>query len=251
MTAIIIPRKHYTQPQGRVEIDANNPLSNGVVGAWVFGATNGLRDCITGGLAINKGCDLLKVSPVGVGIMPVTAGIQVPWDMGITTEDLAVTVVEWRTGVPAGYWFLADNRATGRGYIYGNNAVMYNPAGTLTYPGYTVKTICKSEFWQEGIRTGAAIGTGLIPKKDIRFLGRYTDNDPYLDSVVSALIVHRRNLVDAEAKEIYRNPWQLFRADPVRIYSFPSGPISLSWSSLTASNITQTGARLTLGGITR
>ena len=34
-------------------------------------------------------------------------------------------------------------------------------------------------------------------------------------------------------------------------YSLPSGPISVSWSSLTASNITQTGARLTLGGITR
>ena len=247
MSVIIIPRKHLRQPQGRVEIDTNSPLSNGVVGAWVFGAANGLRDCITGGLALNKGCDLLKVSPVGVGIAPVTAGIQVPWDMGITTEDLAVTVVERRTVLPAGYWMIADNRAAGSGYIYGNTDAFFNPAGPLTSPGYAVKTICKSEFWQEGIRTAAAIGTGLVPKKDIRFFGRYTDNDPYRDSVVSALIVHRRNLVDAEAKEIYRNPWQLFRADPVRIYSLPSGPITLAINSITASNITPTTARVTLG----
>lgn len=246
MTAIIIPRRHYTQPQGRVEVDWGSPLSNGVVGAWVFNAENGLRDCITGGLAINKGCDFLKTSPVGAGITPITAGIQVPWDMGITTEDLAVTVVEWRTVYPpAGYWFLADNRSLGSGYIYGYCDMVIAPDGPLTTPGYAVKTICKSEFWQEGIRTAAAIDRGLIPKKDIRFFCRYTDNEAYQETVVSALIVHRRNLVDAEAKELYRNPWQLFRADPVRIYSLPTGAISIN--SITASNITQTGARITLG----
>lgn len=247
MSVIHIPRKHLRQPQGRMEINANNPLSNGVGGAWVFSAANGLRDCITGGLAINKGCDLLKTSPIGVGITPVTAGIQVPWDMGITTEDLAVTVVEWRTVFPDGYWMIADNRAAGSGYIYGSNAAFFTPIGTLTSPGYAVKTICKSEFWQEGIRTAAAIGTGLVPKKDIRFFGRYTDADAYRNTVVSALIVHRRNLVDGEAKEIYRNPWQLFRADPVRIYSLPSGPISLAINSITASLVTSSGARITLG----
>lgn len=57
--------------------------------------------------------------------------------------------------------------------------------------------------------------------------------------------------VSGTALQLTANPWQLFRADPVRIYSLPSGPIGISWSSLTASNITQTGARLTLGGITR
>ena len=53
------------------------------------------------------------------------------------------------------------------------------------------------------------------------------------------------------ARALSENPWQLFKSEPTRIYSFPSGPISISWSSLTASNIAQTGARLTLGGIVR
>ena len=41
------------------------------------------------------------------------------------------------------------------------------------------------------------------------------------------------------------NPWQLFRADPARIYSLPTGAISLNY--IAASSITQTGARITLG----
>lgn len=51
--------------------------------------------------------------------------------------------------------------------------------------------------------------------------------------------------VGGTALELTKDPWQLFRADPVRIYSLPSGAITLN--SLTASNITQTGARITLG----
>ena len=60
-----------------------------------------------------------------------------------------------------------------------------------------------------------------------------------------------RVLSDEEIFEVERNPWQLFRADPVRIYSLPTGPVVPSWSSLTAGNITQAGATLTLGGIVR
>lgn len=47
------------------------------------------------------------------------------------------------------------------------------------------------------------------------------------------------------AGDFSANPWQLFRADPVRIYSFPTGAISIN--SITASNIAQTGATITLG----
>ena len=47
------------------------------------------------------------------------------------------------------------------------------------------------------------------------------------------------------ADELSINPWQLFRADPIRIYSLPTGAISIN--SITASSITQTGARITLG----
>ena len=48
-----------------------------------------------------------------------------------------------------------------------------------------------------------------------------------------------------EIAELSRNPWQLFRADPIRIYSFPTGAISIN--SVTASSITASGATITLG----
>jgi len=56
-----------------------------------------------------------------------------------------------------------------------------------------------------------------------------------------------RVLADSEIFDLEKAPWQLFRADPIRIYNLPSGPISLAINSITASNITQTGARITLG----
>jgi len=54
-----------------------------------------------------------------------------------------------------------------------------------------------------------------------------------------------RAILDEELRELRRNPWQLFKQDPIRIYSLPTGAISIN--SITASNITQTGARITLG----
>ena len=58
------------------------------------------------------------------------------------------------------------------------------------------------------------------------------------------LAVFAKALGGMEAGALYENPWQLFRADPLRIYSLPSGAITLN--SLTMSNITQTTARATL-----
>ncbi|MDI3489568.1 MAG: hypothetical protein PWP11_845 [Thauera sp.] len=55
-----------------------------------------------------------------------------------------------------------------------------------------------------------------------------------------------RVLADSEIFDLEKAPWQLFRADPVRIYSFPSGPIIPTLSGLTTTNITQSGARHSL-----
>lgn len=168
-----------------------------------------------------------------------------PWDMGIVSEDLAVTVVEYRSDRPTSYWFIADNRAQGNGYIYGSKNSLYNPPGTLLTPGFFVQTFSKSEYWQNGQRVGSAIGSGLIPKKDIRFFGRFTAVDPYAKSVIHGLFVHRRNSNNEEAAELCANPWQLFKADPVRIYSLPSGPITLGTPII--SNITASGFRVSVG----
>jgi hypothetical protein len=50
----------------------------------------------------------------------------------------------------------------------------------------------------------------------------------------------------AQSLDLAANPWQLFRADPIRIYSLPPGPIIPTLSGLTTSNITSSGARHSL-----
>ena len=48
------------------------------------------------------------------------------------------------------------------------------------------------------------------------------------------------------AQDLQRNPFQILESDPIRIYSIPTST-GLSINSILASNITQTGARITLG----
>ena len=62
---------------------------------------------------------------------------------------------------------------------------------------------------------------------------------------IGLVAVFQSALSADEIAELSINPWQLFRADPIRIYSLPSGAISIN--SILASNITQMGATITLG----
>lgn len=59
-------------------------------------------------------------------------------------------------------------------------------------------------------------------------------------------IICSRALESRAAQDFHENPYQLFRVDPIRIYSFPSGPIIPALSGLTTTNITQSGARHSL-----
>lgn len=65
----------------------------------------------------------------------------------------------------------------------------------------------------------------------------------YASTVLSAIC--STPLADAHMQDLLANPWQIFRADPIRIYSLPSGALTIN--SITASNITSSGARITLG----
>ena len=74
--------------------------------------------------------------------------------------------------------------------------------------------------------------------------GAAANNRGHAGPILLCAVV-RGVLSSAEVWELSSAPWQLFRADPIRIYSLPTGAISIN--SITASNITQTGARITLG----
>jgi hypothetical protein len=211
-------RVRSVQPQSATSIDYSNPLCLGLVTAFVF--SNGFRDLVTGNVAINRGVSR-SVGPLGVGITCDTAGIQIPWDIGVPTEDVTITVIEHRVVAPPSYWMIADNRATGSGYIYGADGMIFNPWGVLTAPGYKVTSYCKSEFYQNKVKTNAAIGTAFSPRIDMRLFGRYTDADSYRSSVIYACYIHKRNISQMEHNAICDNPFQIFTPASSPIWGAP------------------------------
>ena len=91
----------------------------------------------------------------------------------------------------------------------------------------------------QGYSYNAPSRTSLGP-----LFGQNPTNTGALDHL-SLMLRWGRVCSDEEIFEVERNPWQLFRADPIRIYSLPTGAISIN--SIIASSITQAGARITLG----
>ena len=108
------------------------------------------------------------------------------------------------------------------------------------------------EFWDDGGEFGKLTlreskVTGSLNGIGAPFFLGANNAEGVFKGAVSVLLAWPRALDSEELIEYSQNPWQLFRADPIRIYNLPTGAISLSINSITASNITQTGARITLG----
>ena len=80
--------------------------------------------------------------------------------------------------------------------------------------------------------------------KTIR-LGAWSSLGWQFNGVYGSVAVIAGAITDDEAYQIVDNPWMLYEAEPATIYSLPTGAISIN--SILASNITQTGARITLG----
>lgn len=100
-----------------------------------------------------------------------------------------------------------------------------------------------SALYVNGERRGESTGAFGTENADSWYLG--SGYNGQVDAVYGLHAQWSRALSESECTDLSANPWQLFRANPVRFYSLPSGPITLN--SLTASNITSSGSRFTVG----
>lgn len=264
MSVIIIPRKHLTQPQGRV---AFHPAWEELVGAvWMpserrlFGPSFGAFPTIGAGGGV-------VTVPGPAGLMSRAANtnaVSVPSNPEFWRTDFTLVAV-FEGGLDAiffgarigsGYVFganatgvrfiefgVADRGAAfpvtaGRPHIISVNAKASSP-GDIAADGKVISSFTSGAF------SASAGNIGILGWIDGG--GDYY-RDPVLTRGVYSLTVLKRNDLGA-ALALHEAPYQIFQADPIRIYSLPSGAIS--WSSITASGITQTGATMTIGGITR
>lgn len=262
MTAIIIPRKHYTQPQGRVCIDSNNPASRDLVIAAL------------GGVDVVKGAPAITLGGVSEALPDGTArsfsGAQ--YDAYSGLDDSFTYVSEFTI---AGLWQrrgAAIQRIASMGFnsrvrgaalslsadgsvraivaIPGvGNRIVGTPISAVrtTYFSAVVHGGGKLRLNHRGVYTDEMDSAAALfdAKPEFR-VGADSAPSAFLDGSVLFAAFWLRALGDEELRSLNNNPWQLFRADPIRIYSFPSGPIIPTLSGLTTTNITQSGARHSL-----
>lgn len=270
MTAIIIPRRHITQPQGRVALA---PEWVGIIKrAYVAGQSHDLAYDFWYDTAPYE----LSPTPTGLGLnfadqqgVALTSGGGFSSIVNVAAPIFAVCLSVHTN--PGSRWLFADYNSAGQSneisfgarvdatgallrvrnasgsnlvettftnvvkpgmnsYVFGHTP---NSLGYIANGGGVYKSAV-SAAGSRGPGVSARFGSG----------GDFT-GQRFIGSI-GLFAVGSVDLPVAQALDLAANPWQLFRADPIRIYSFPSGPIIPSLSALTTSNITSSGARHSL-----
>ena len=272
MTAIIIPRRHYTQPQGRVGVDAANHAGANALTAMTFQGS--VYDAAAGSLVPYDGQPVYGAGATGYGLLA-TGGYRLKLPINpiylqkqevtyyavlqstgggnngqVFTRHMGSITASVSIGVHRGSsngWGIAVNGTTSDLYAY---PLANIGAAAVSAPATLVLTVGGgvARLYVNGQLAGSGNYGGDID---------YSRTDEGLSifstgTIVSAFrgLLYSAGVIDGvmspeSAEDFSENPWQLFRADPIRIYSLPTGAISIN--SITASNIAQTGARITLG----
>ena len=270
MTAIIIPRKHLRQPQGRVEINWSHPFSEGLIFAF---DPAGWRNAVTGVVMTAVGgasrfpgptgqrrrtlasadvltCPIPRVESTSplytyaratalasnttrkrlLRLSNATNGTIVSFDYGDGSANRAIVGIQTASGFPG----LGTDSAP----VIGDQDVYFGHDGTASSNGLTIVV--------DGVAGTTNLGTqaARLAHVDTLHLGNNASSFPW-NGYIESVFVWTLPVPTDERASLRENPWQLFRADPIRTYSFPTGAISIN--SILASNITQTGARITLG----
>ena len=254
MSVIIIPRKHLQQPQGRVAAapdwaDGLLVLQRGqdlVVGtATVSGAPS--DEPAAQGLGWRGGAGKWFSAPAQY---KPSAGkpfsVVIELESRETVSNGNPAIFSFGNSTDSGSPALLINASAFhvlRAYWAGNYQISVLGGITSRLRMRVVFTYDGSvgRLYLDGAEIGSAVGWGGGEANNWYFGAGF---QAPLNAVYFAHAQWSRALHPAEVEEVSRNPWQLFRADPLRIYSFPAGAITLN--SLTMSAITQTTARATL-----
>lgn len=255
MSVIIIPRKHLTQPQGRFALDLSGPFSGGLGFAETpTGESGGFARVGTVGNVINgglvgyglNGSTYLRNSASPVRNYPLTFMALVRRTAGTLGAVMSIG-----SGVQRHLlYYLGDGRLrmfSGAGSTSETTAGSAGNSGELEWIAGRVSAANSRDVWLNGTLLGSDTGNIVTTEAATAAIGTYWNSDaPALTFTgeIYLACAWSRALPEAELRELYLSPWQLFRAEPLRIYSLPSGGIPTS-IAVAASNITSSGARIT------
>ena len=264
MTGISIPLRHYTQPQGRVEVDPSFESAYAWLPQYGGKRTTGVVTPL--GTAQKCGTATAGTAEASASYIEAVGGKAY---FGNTPQwcviagrfqSLSAPVRAFGCGRPADLYLAALLQILSTGAIEfatnGGGWKVYSVAAAhradgIFCVGYSIDASGLLTLVLNGRTLGSQAGWTTIPTPlvDPTFGMVYASASNQLmygsGSEISFAAFGNGVDVARKARALTENPWQLFRADPIRIYSLPTGAITLN--SITASNITQTGARITLG----
>ena len=252
MSAIIIPRRHYTQPQGRVQ-----PAQEWSDGLLVL--QTGQAFATGTGLGVGSVTD--DPTPNGLG----WSGGSGKYFYGPATHkpapgaafSVAFELVS-RTVVDGGAVFsVADTATAGSARLlfrcsYPNKFDVYWGGSYRIQGGspwvQNERALCvfshdgtTGKLWVNGVLLGSAtVAFNTESAATNWYFG--SGYNTQFDATYLWQAQFSRGLDAEEALALYENPAQLFHADPIRIYSLPTGAIIPYISSVTMGNISQNSA---------
>lgn len=257
MSVIIIPRRHYTQPQGRVELNTSHPLAQGLSALYVLTpgqwgvdlVSQQWRGVVVGAAPAFAGNKLrTSGNMTNVVRLPHGAGgtFSAPFSVVVGATKISGSVIWSILNDTTSAWSGIHSAATGgmetsSGSTFTGSVSGVGPLGVFTHDGAALRGYGASE------PVDTTVNNAPIPTQEITLgCARRSTSDNAAVAEFELFGLYPRALDEIEARELSKNPWQLFRADPIRIYSFPTGPIIPTISGLSTTNITQTGARHSL-----
>jgi hypothetical protein len=269
MSVISIPRKHLRQPQGRLAVDwdvlpaesticvavpgiepkrslAANPRVASV-GAFSRVVT---PHGIGGYLGGSGGAQFFSLGPSNALLHPTEYTLVVARVLDTSSSSFASAHYGFNVGpwyrclvhypYNGGLYFDYGNATEGSGRLSVTEGLSF-VGGALDVMAFVAGAARGREIWRNGTLIGRNVAATASTTwgADTYSLGRL---DETLPETVLLAVVCREALREDLLSDVTRNPWQLFRADPIRFYSLASSGIP-TLSALAASNTTSTGCR--------
>ena len=270
--SLILPRRFTSQPQGAVEIDWGNESLKAVISGNEIYTPSGHKQA-SGSYSTNAGKVLLsggnQYLKADIGFISAAANaitIELlfnPSSIPSLASAITLSPDSTTTGICTG----AQGSVRGLlGYTGGSPLDMYAWGGDQDYDTNTPFTLSRQHLiivksagagavpWKvylDGVLVSSGNSSNAQPwvnSGPYLYLGtRHVAGATNITAEYEFAAVHSRELSAAEISDRAANPWQIFRAKPrVLYFDASTGSSFPSLSSITASNFTTSGARLTV-----
>ena len=253
MAVIHIPRKTYRQPQGRVIVDWSNTLAVGLVHAAIDGVDaasnrpgvvlNGVSRGLQSGIARSFSGSSGSYDEFAIEHPETLESLSIAalWVRRATTIQ---RIASWSfSSALRGATLSPDASGNIRALVasIGSNRILVGPGTALNAEQSSVLRYDRGNLALT--HNGVSDWEMTVPQTSISCstqkirLGIDDADSSRLNGLVAVSAAWTRSLSQSEAEEWSRNPWQIFKSDPRRIYSFPASGIP------TISNILMTNIR--------